>query len=135
MTDQQQFGNAGEYIDKAKDYAQDNPDKTRSVIDKIEDAVDARTGGKHSGMVDKAGDWIEGRLGLPNNADEQPSQPTEPAPTEPAPSEPAPTEPAPTEPAPTEPAQPTEPAPTEPAGTPEFDAPEPKAETPKMPES
>ena len=38
MTDQpQQFGNAGEYVDKAKDYAQQNPDQARSFIDKVEE--------------------------------------------------------------------------------------------------
>ena len=39
---------ADQYIDKAKDYAKDNPDQTRSMIDKAEDFVDARTGGKFS---------------------------------------------------------------------------------------
>ena len=68
MTDQpQQFGNAGEYVDKAKDYAQQNPDQARSFIDKVEDFVDQKTGGKYSAQVDQAGDWVEGQLGLPNN--------------------------------------------------------------------
>ena len=57
MTDQpQQFGNAGEYVDKAKDYAQQNPDQARSFIDKVEDFVDQKTGGKYSAQVDKAQD-------------------------------------------------------------------------------
>ena len=64
MTDQpQQFGNAGEYVDKAKDYAQQNPDQARSFIDKVEDFVDQKTGGKYSAQVDQAGDWVEGQLG------------------------------------------------------------------------
>lgn len=68
MTDQpQQFGNTGEYVDKAKDYAQQNPDQARSFIDKIEDFVDEKTGGKYSAQIDQAGDWVEGQLGLPNN--------------------------------------------------------------------
>ena len=68
MTDQpQQFGNAGEYADKARDYAQQNPDQARSFIDKIEDFVDEKTGGKYSAQIDQAGDWVEGQLGLPNN--------------------------------------------------------------------
>ena len=55
MTDQpQQFGNAGEYADKARDYAQQNPDQARSFIDKIEDFVDEKTGGKYAGQVDQA---------------------------------------------------------------------------------
>ena len=68
MTDQpQQFGNTGEYVDKANDYAQQNPDQARSFIDKIEDFVDEKTGGKYSAQIDQAGDWVEGQLGLPNN--------------------------------------------------------------------
>lgn len=76
---------------KAKDYAQEHPDQARSVIDKIEDAIDARTGGKFSGVIDKAGDFLEGKLGLPNNAGSQTSQPADPA--EPTQSEPTQAEP------------------------------------------
>ena len=81
MTDQpQQFGNAGEYVDKAKDYAQQNPDQARSFIDKVEDFVDQKTGGKYSAQVDQAGDWVEGQLGLPNNTNNPlPQDPAAPA--------------------------------------------------------
>ena len=55
MIDQpQQFDDTGEYVDKAKDHAQQNPDRARSVIDKIEDFVDEKTGGKYSAQVDRA---------------------------------------------------------------------------------
>lgn len=68
----------GEQIDKARDatqdYLQDNPDQARSLIDKVEDAIDERTGGKFSGMVDKAGDWAEEQLNLP---EETPTEPTD----------------------------------------------------------
>ncbi|WP_282004705.1 antitoxin [Propioniciclava sinopodophylli] len=71
MTDQpQQNGNTGEYVAKAKDYAQQNPDQARSFIDKIEDFVDEKTGGKYSAQIDQAGDWVEGQLGLPNNTND-----------------------------------------------------------------
>ena len=66
MTDPRQF-NADEYLDKARDYAQDNPEHAKSFIDKIEDFVDKVTGGKISNEVDAAGDWVEGQLGMPNN--------------------------------------------------------------------
>ena len=81
MTDQpQQFGNAGEYVDKAKDYAQQNPDQARSFIDKVEDFVDQKTGGKYSAQVDQAGDWVAGQLGLPNNTNNLlPQDPAAPA--------------------------------------------------------
>ncbi len=94
MTDQpQQFGNAGEYADKARDYAQQNPDQARSFIDKIEDFVDEKTGGKYSAQVDQAGDWVEGQLGLPNNTN-NPAEPTTPVDPEATPVDPdAPTDP------------------------------------------
>ena len=96
MIDQpQQFDDTGEYVDKAKDHAQQNPDRARSVIDKIEDFVDEKTGGKYSAQVDRAGDFIEGQLGLPNNTNnplpQDPTVPTDPeAPNDPV----APTDPA-----------------------------------------
>ncbi|MDO5535764.1 MAG: antitoxin [Propionibacteriaceae bacterium] len=86
MTDQpQQFGNTGEYIDKAKGYAQENPDHARSFIDKVEDFVDEKTGGKHAAQVDQAGDWVEGQLGLPNNTNNPDPDPQNPAGQAPAP--------------------------------------------------
>lgn len=86
MTDQPQQFNAGEYVDKAKGYAQQNPEQARSFIDKIEDFVDERTGGQYSAQVDQAGDWVEGQLGLPNNTNN-------PLPTEPRVDPEAPTDP------------------------------------------
>ncbi|HJE52486.1 MAG TPA: antitoxin [Tessaracoccus flavescens] len=68
MTEQpNKFGNADQYVDKAKDYAQENPEHARSWIDKAEDFIDEKTGGKYADKVDAAGDWVEGQLGLPNN--------------------------------------------------------------------
>ncbi|WP_295629585.1 antitoxin [uncultured Corynebacterium sp.] len=43
-------------FDKAKQFADDNPDKVSQGIDKAGDTVDERTGGKHSEHVDKAQD-------------------------------------------------------------------------------
>ena len=84
MTDQpQQFGNAGEYVDKAMDYAQQNPDQARSFIDKVEDFVDQKTGGKYSAQVDQAGDWVEGQLGMANNTNNPDPQAPADAPADP----------------------------------------------------
>ena len=86
MTDQPQQFNTGEYVDKAKEAAQQNPEHARSFIDKIEDFVDEKTGGKYAAQVDQAGDWVEGKLGLANNTnDPEPNRPqVDPeAPTEP----------------------------------------------------
>lgn len=99
----------GEIADKASEYARNNPDQARSAIDKIEDALESATGGKFNDAIEKGGDMLEEKLGLPNNSEQAP-EPTQPAePSEPAaPSEP--TEPA--EPAePSQPTQPTEPTP------------------------
>lgn len=98
MSEQKHNLSGDEIADKAGDLARSNPDAARSVIDKVEDAVDTATGGRFSDAVDKAGDMLEEKLGLPNNQGG-----TEPAPTDPAP--------VPTEPAPTDPGTPTEPAP------------------------
>ena len=50
-------------IDKAKKFINDNPDKVRQGIDKIGDAIDQRTGGKHAEHVDKAQDAARKRFG------------------------------------------------------------------------
>lgn len=84
MTDQPQQFNTGEYIDKAKDYAQQNPDHARSAIDKVEDFIDAKTGGKYSNQVDQAGDWLEGQLGMANNTNNPDPQAPADAPADPA---------------------------------------------------
>lgn len=83
MTDQPQQFNTGEYIDKAKDYAQQNPDHARSAIDKVEDFIDAKTGGKFSNQVDQAGDWLEGQLGMANNTNNPDPQAPADAPADP----------------------------------------------------
>lgn len=85
MSDQpQKF--TGEQVDKARDaaqdYLQDNPDQARSLIDKVEDVIDERTGGQFSGMVDKAGDWAVEQLNLPEEPAAEPTTPAE-APAEP----------------------------------------------------
>ena len=50
-------------FDKAKQFADDNPDKVNQGIDKAGDVVDERTGGKHSEQVDKAQDAARKHLG------------------------------------------------------------------------
>ena len=49
--------------DKAKQFANDNPDKVDQGIDKAGDAVDERTGGQHAEQVDKAQDALRDKLG------------------------------------------------------------------------
>ena len=50
-------------FDKAKQFADDNPDKVNQGIDKGGDAIDERTGGKHAEHVDKAQDAARKRFG------------------------------------------------------------------------
>ena len=120
MTEQTQNLSGGDIADKAGDYAQQHPDQARSVIDKVEDAIDGATGGKYSDAIDKAGDFVEDKLGLPNNqgGEAQADQPSadQPAPTDSA----SPEEPS----EPSAPAEPSEPsAPAEPSSVPGQDEP------------
>ncbi len=59
-------------FDKAKQFADDNPDKVNQGIDKGGDAIDQRTGGKHAEHVDKVQDGAKGFL----NKDEGNGTPT-----------------------------------------------------------
>jgi MT0933-like antitoxin protein len=43
---------------KARDLAEEHPDQVRKVLDQAEDQLDRRTGGKHAGQIDSAGDKI-----------------------------------------------------------------------------
>jgi hypothetical protein len=43
---------------KAKDAAAEHPDQVRKVIDQAENQIDKRTGGKHGGQIDSAGDKV-----------------------------------------------------------------------------
>lgn len=67
----QQF-NGGEYVDKARDAARDHPDQARGAIDKVQEAVDKRTGGKFTSIIDKAGEFVEDKLGLPEETKGEP---------------------------------------------------------------
>ena len=101
MTDQQRHLSSDEITDRAGELARHNPDAARSIIDKIENAVDHATGGKFSDAIDKGGDALESALALPNNdggASPAPADPANPSPQPPG-EEPATPEP-PTDPAP-----------------------------------
>ena len=90
------------WIDKAKDFIKGNPDKARDALEKAEDVVNERTGGKYAEQVDQGSDMVGEKLGLPPETEDATAP--EPAPSPgpaPVPSEsPAPT-PKPTEAGPT----------------------------------
>jgi hypothetical protein len=75
---------AGGFMDKVKDFVKGNPEQASGAIEKVEDLIDQRTGGKHSEHVDKGGDVLREKLGLPpeERAATQPDA-TQPAGTEP----------------------------------------------------
>lgn len=73
MSNNPQKFNGGEYVDKARDAARDNPDKARSAIDKVQEAANRRTGGKFGSLIDKAGDFVEDKLGLPADTKDEPT--------------------------------------------------------------
>ena len=79
---------AGGFMDKMKDFVKGNPEQAASAIDKVEEMVDQRTGGKYTEQIDKGSDTLREQLGLPPEA-------TQPVPGEPTPGEPMP-EPGPT---------------------------------------
>ncbi|GAA2017096.1 antitoxin [Pseudokineococcus marinus] len=55
--------NIGRLVGKARSYASQNPDKVSSGLDRAGDAVNRRTGGKHSSTVTKAKDALGKALG------------------------------------------------------------------------
>lgn len=104
-----------DWIQKAKDFVKGHPEQAKQGLDKVEDLLNERTGGKYAGQIDQGADKLEQSLGLP--PDEQASVPLAPTPApEPGPT-PAPTpapQPGPTPepgPAPTPSPGPAEPMP------------------------
>lgn len=53
------------FMDKIKDFVKGNPEQAGGAIDKVEDLVDERTGGKYSEQIDKGADTLREQLGLP----------------------------------------------------------------------
>ena len=118
-----------DWIEKAKDFVKGHPEQAKQGLDKVEDLLNERTGGKYADRIDQGSDKLKESLGLPpdEEATLPPTPSPEPGPTPspsptPAPS-PAPTPtpepgPAPTpEPAPAEPmppVDPTDPTPVDP---------------------
>lgn len=56
-----------DFLNKAKDFAGENPDKVQQGIDKGQDMVNEKTGNKHSEHVEKGGGAVEKGLGLGND--------------------------------------------------------------------
>lgn len=50
--------NVGKLARKARDMAGQHPDQVRKALDQAEAQIDRRTGGKHAGQIDAAGDKV-----------------------------------------------------------------------------
>ena len=62
-------------FDKAKKFINDNPDKVRQGIDKIGDAIDKRTDGKHADKVDRVQQEAAMRFGGDATPNTEPGAP------------------------------------------------------------
>ncbi|AKK02079.1 antitoxin [Corynebacterium epidermidicanis] len=49
-------------LDKAKELAEQNPDKVDQIIEKVGDVIDEKTGGKFSDQVDQAQEMAKDKL-------------------------------------------------------------------------
>ena len=77
-----------DWIQKAKDFVKGNPEKAGQGIDKAEEFINERTGGKYADHLDQGNDKVREGLGLPPEAENLPG--TDGAPVDPAPVDPAP---------------------------------------------
>lgn len=130
VSDQQQNFNTDDALNKAKDYAKENPEQARGAIDKLEQARNEKTGGPYKDVIEKGGEYLEKAFGIPSDVSNHPPEPAPgegndpgtPAPTpEPAPSEPQPPTPSQHEPRTDQPAGPApseQPAPADPDAAP-----------------
>ena len=53
----------GDFLDKAKELAEQHDDKVDEALDRGGDAVDERTGGKYSENIDKGVEWAQEHTG------------------------------------------------------------------------
>lgn len=56
--------NSGGFVNKARDAAQSNPEKTRGVLDKAAGFLKKRAGDKHGSKIDKGADFVGDKLGV-----------------------------------------------------------------------
>jgi hypothetical protein len=127
-----------DWIDKAKDFIKGHPEQAGQGLDKAEELINERTGGKYADQLDQGTDKVREGLGLPPEAENAETVPA-PAPSpEPAPTpEPAPMPPPvdPVDPPPVDPSLPGDPGPSEipPAGEPAGEQDLPGVPDPNLP--
>ncbi|GGC53880.1 antitoxin [Hoyosella rhizosphaerae] len=54
----------GDMMNKAKGLAQKSPDKVRAAVDKAEDTIDQKTGGKYGDQIRQGGSVVQDKLGV-----------------------------------------------------------------------
>jgi len=52
------LGNVGKLARRARDLAGQHPDQVRKALNQAESQLNRRTGGKHAGQIDAAGDKV-----------------------------------------------------------------------------
>ncbi|WP_404392407.1 antitoxin [Humibacillus xanthopallidus] len=86
-----------DWIQKAKDFVKGNPEQAGQGLDKAEEFINERTGGKYADKLDQGTDKVREGLGLPPEAENAPGTDAAPAdapPVDPAPEIPPSGEPA-----------------------------------------
>lgn len=68
------IGGIGKLAQKARGYAQANPDKVRKALDQAGRLANKRTGGKRSRQIDSAGNKVAGFL-APDKPKDPPTAP------------------------------------------------------------
>jgi hypothetical protein len=56
------FDDAKQLAEKAKDLADGHPEQAKAALEKAGDLIDEKTGDKYQAQVDKAQQFVEGRL-------------------------------------------------------------------------
>lgn len=60
---------ANEWINKAKEFADDHKGQVQGALDKAEDMVKSKTGGKYDDKIDKGRGVLRDKLGIPDHQD------------------------------------------------------------------
>ena len=68
------IGGIGKLVQRARGYAQANPDKVRRALDQAGRVVNRRTGGRHGRQIDSAGDKVADFLAPDQRKDNPPAR-------------------------------------------------------------
>jgi hypothetical protein len=68
------IGGIGKLVQRARGYAQANPDKVRKALDQAGRVVNKRTGGKHGRQIDSAEDKVADFLAPDARKDNPPAR-------------------------------------------------------------